>query len=72
MSDDVDRRGDVVLRGFKRMTDFLRIELDEPDLPVHRVRQWAAAGKLDVTDFGPRNKISTASRLRMSVGKRVA
>jgi hypothetical protein len=72
MTDDVDRRSDAVLRGLKRMTDFLRIELGEPDLPVHRVRQWAAAGKIDVDRFGPRNMISTEARLRRSIDKTAA
>lgn len=58
---------DFSMRGFQRMAEFLRVEMQEPDLPVSRVAQWARAGKLDVDRFG-RNAISTKRRLRKSIG----
>jgi hypothetical protein len=65
-----DRRPDTRMRGYKKITEFLREELDEPDLPESRVAAWARAGKIDVDKFGPRNVIATPERLRASLGKR--
>lgn len=60
---------DVSHRGVKKMTDFLRIELDEPDLPESRVAAWVRSGKIEVSRFGRRNVIATSTQLRRSIGK---
>ena len=67
----IDRHDGPAMRGIKKMTAFLRVELDEPDLPESRVAAWVRAGKLDVDRFG-RNVISSPARLRASIGKRPA
>jgi hypothetical protein len=64
-----DTHPNPTFRGFQRITEFLRIELDEPDLRVSTVTQWARSGKIDVDRFGPRQAISNAARLRASIGK---
>jgi hypothetical protein len=61
-------RPETSMRGIRKMTVFLREELDEPDLPESRVAAWVRAGKLDVDKFG-HNLISTTTRLRRSIGK---
>ena len=55
------------MRGFRRITAFLRVELDEPDLPEHRVKAWAKAGKIQVDRFGPRNVTATPEGLRANL-----
>jgi hypothetical protein len=60
------------MRGFRRITAFLRVELDEPNLPEHRVKQWAKAGKIQVDRFG-HNVTATPERLRANLaGERAA
>ncbi|MGA8758756.1 MAG: hypothetical protein WB611_21045 [Stellaceae bacterium] len=59
------------LRGIKRITEFLRIEMDEPELKEGLVAAWVRAGKIDVDRFG-RNVVGCPPRLRASIGKRPA
>jgi hypothetical protein len=61
---------DWSIRGLEKMTEFLRVELGEPDLTKSIVGEWARNGKIDTDRFGPREYISTAARLHASVGKR--
>ena len=56
------------LRGIKKITEFLRIEMDEPELKEGLVAAWVRAGKIDVDRFG-RNVIGYPPRLRVSIGK---
>jgi hypothetical protein len=58
---------EIILRGLRKITAFLRVELDEPDLPVSRVSGWVRGGKLDVSRFGPKNITATPSQLRASL-----
>jgi hypothetical protein len=58
------------MRSLERITAFLRIELREPGLTKSVVGEWARLGKIDVDRLGPREYITSARRLRASVGQR--
>jgi hypothetical protein len=68
-SDDTEL-DDWSIRGLEKMRDFLAIELNEPELTKSKVADWARTGKIDTDRFGPRERISTAKRLRASIGLR--
>ena len=42
----------ATLHGYRKMTEVLRVELDQPDLPVSRVASWGRFGKLPIRHFG--------------------
>ena len=57
------------LRGFRKITEFLRRELGEPDLPETRVKSWANSGKLTLDRFGA-NVTATPAGLRANLAGR--
>ena len=49
----------ATLHGYRKMTEVLREELNEPDLPITRVAAWGRFRKLPVRYFG---RIATITR----------
>lgn len=70
MTEHTHDDADYAVRGLAAMTTFLAKELREPGFTKSMVGQWARDKKIDVDKFGPREYVSSANRLRASVGRR--